>query len=101
MTRAHAFCPECARPLAPGERIAADGERHAECARAREDFSRVSGCAAPAPLRFMTGPERAFLASVHPGAARRCGFGGFAMGEGAHWARLARARLAQIDGRRP
>jgi len=26
---------------------------------------------------------------------------GMAMGEGAHWARVARARLDQIDGRRP
>jgi len=66
------FCPECARPLHPGDRI--DGARHAECAKAAEDYRRYTGISSPAPLRFFVGPEREFLAKVHPGAARMCGF---------------------------
>jgi len=66
------FCSECGKPL--HDRIAPDGERHAECARAAEDYRRVSGTSSPAPLRFFAGPDREFLARVHPGAARNCGF---------------------------
>lgn len=56
-------CPQCG------------GEgQHPECARAAEDLRRYSGCSDLAPLRFMRGPEREFIARVHPGAARRCGF---------------------------
>lgn len=67
------ICPECGKAHEPGDRIAPDGERHAECALGARMMRQLRGHDL-GPLRHLIGPDAEQLARDVPGAARRCGF---------------------------